>query len=98
MNSDWKTKIMNDYLEWRKAEETPTTQKVDIETIMKEERSKKLKAYHEKKREDNLRDNPLYYEERKGQQQERDRERHKAYRETHRDKLLESQKKISRLA
>ena len=92
-SSDWKAKMMNDYLKWRKAEAIPSVPDDHVETIMKEHKSQKLKAYHEKKREEVLRDNPSYYEERKEQQNERNRERNRAYHETHRDKVLETQKR-----
>ena len=88
-SSDWKAKMMNEYLEWRKAEAIPSLPDDHVEAIMNEDKSQKLKAYHEKKREEILRDNPSYYEERKEQQNERNR----AYRETHRDKVLEVQKR-----
>ena len=53
-NSDWKTKMMNDYLKWRKAEAIPSLPNDPVETIMKEDKSQKLKAYRDKKREDIL--------------------------------------------
>ena len=88
-NSDWKTKMMNDYLKWRKEEAIPTLPDDPVEEIMKDARSEKLKAYHDKKREDILNENPSYYEELKDQQNERNRERNRAYRETHRDAIKE---------
>ena len=91
-NSDWKTKMMNDYLKWRKTEAIPSLPVDQVEKTMKEDKSQKLKAYHDKKREDILNENPMYYEERKEQQNERQRERNRAYREAHRDEILEKQK------
>ena len=88
-SSDWKAKMMNEYLKWRKAEAIPSLPDDHVEAIMNEDKSQKLKAYHDKKREEVLRDNPSYYEERKEQQKERIR----VYRETHRDNVLEAQKR-----